>query len=233
KLMVKLGNAAIDGGDPRIDFSRYPETAPMLADARFLLAAVATPAGHPLFRWQELEEKTTRGEALERWIAQCRPNLAKLLPGCAFESLLPDAFFMSCRESDRHVRPYSVRAGVAFLESALGTPAASLRAIISGVGGERVDEYRVAFTVRGKDDVVHGTVWPLYGREDDEAEPSPGTEIEAVLQECKVGEIVKLPGLFQPEFCEDCGAPLFADSDSEMVHPELPEEADSTVAHYH
>ncbi|HEX4858716.1 MAG TPA: DUF2863 family protein, partial [Usitatibacteraceae bacterium] len=47
KLMVKLGNAAIDGGDPRIDFSRYPETAPMLADARFLLAAVATPAGHP------------------------------------------------------------------------------------------------------------------------------------------------------------------------------------------
>jgi hypothetical protein len=42
-----------------------------------------------------------------------------------------------------------------------------------------------------------------------------------------------LNGLFAPEFCEDCGAPLFADADSEMVHPELPEEAETAAVHYH
>ena len=54
-----------------------------------------------------------------------------------------------------------------------------------------------------------------------------------MLAECKIGEVTKLNGLFAPEFCEDCGAPLFADAASEMVHPELPEEAETAVVHYH
>jgi hypothetical protein len=233
KLAEKLGAAAVSGTAPKFDFSRLPETAPMLADVRFLLGSVVAPTGSPLFRWQELDEKTTRTDCLERWVAQARPNLAKLLPGCAFESLIPDAFFVACRESDRRVRPYTLRAGVAFLEHTLKTTASNLRAFVAGVGIERVDEYRIGFSVRGSEDVVHGTVWPLFGREDEESDPSPLAEIEAVLADCKVGEIVKHTGLFQPEFCEDCGAPLFADEDTDMVHPELPEEADGSVARYH
>ena len=236
KLVVKLGEAAINGTTPKFDFSKMSETAPLLADARFLLAAVAVPEGSALFRWQEVEtkaERQTRTECLEHWIAQCRPNLARLLPGCAFESLLPDAYFVNCRESDRRVRPYAIRAAVGYLENTLKTTAPQLRTIVAGFGEERVDEYRIAFTQRGNDDVVHGIVWPLFGREDDDAQPTPWQEVEAVLQECKIGEVKKLNGLFAPEFCEDCGAPLFADADSEMVHPELPEEAETTVAHYH
>ena len=91
----------------------------------------------------------TRTDCLERWIAQCRPNLARLLPGCAFESLLPDAYFTNCREADRRVRPYAIRAAVGFLENTLKTTAAELRAVVAGFGEERVDEYRVAFTRRG------------------------------------------------------------------------------------
>lgn len=233
KLTEKLGLAALAGNAPRFEFSRLPETAPMLADVRFLLGAVVTAHEMPFFRWQELDEKTTRTECLERWVAQARPNLAKLLPGCAFESLIPDAFFVACRESDRRVRPYTLRAGVSFLEHTLKTSASSLRAFVAGIGNERVDEYRIGFSVRGSEDVVHGIVWPLFGREDEDSDPSPLAEIEAVLTECKVGEIVKHTGLFQPEFCEDCGAPLFADEDTDMVHPELPEEADASVARYH
>jgi hypothetical protein len=233
KLTVKLGEAAIDEGTPRFDFAKLPDTAQLLADTRFLLTAVAVHVGAPLFRWQETEERTTRADCLERWIAQCRPNLAKLLPGCAFESLLPDAYFVSCREADRSVRPFAVRAGVAFLENTLKTSAAQLRAIVAGFGEDRVDEYRIAFTRRGQDDVVHGIIWPLFGREDDEALVTPAQDVDAVLRDCKVGEVTKLTGLFAPEFCEDCGAPLFADADSEMAHPELPEEAETTPAHYH
>ena len=236
KLVVKLGEAAITATSPRFDFSKMSETAPLLADTRFLLAGVAVPQGGALFRWQEIEtrsERMTRGDCLERWIAQCRPNLARLLPGCAFESLLPDAYFVNCRESDRRVRPYAIRAAIGFLENTLKTTAPQLRAIVAGFGDERVDEYRIAFTRCGQDDVVHGIVWPLFGREDDEAQPAPAQDVETVLAECKIGEVTKLNGLFAPEFCEDCGAPLFADAASEMVHPELPEEAETAVVHYH
>ena len=34
-------------------------------------------------------------------------------------------------------------------------------------------------------------------------------------------------------FCEDCGAPLFANAEGEIVHAELPEEADTQAAHFH
>lgn len=238
KMAQKLGEAAINGTEPKFDFSKMSETAPLLADTRFLLAAVAVPAGAAMFRWQDAEsdsraDRVSRADCLEKWIAQCRPNLARLLPGCAFESLLPDAYFVNCRESDRRVRPYGVRAAVSYLETTLKTTAPHLRAIVAGFGEEHVDEYRLAFTKRGSDEVVHGIVWPLFGREDDDAQPTPWQEVESVLTECKVGEITRLAGLFAPEFCEDCGAPLFADADSEMVHPELPEEAETTVAHYH
>ena len=30
---------------------------------------------------------------------------------------------------------------------------------------------------------------------------------------------------FAMEFCEDCGAPLFADTNGELVHAEMPEDA--------
>jgi hypothetical protein len=109
----------------------------------------------------------------------------------------------------------------------------NLRAFIAKVGIEHVDEFRIGFALRGDEDIVHGTVWPLYGREDEESEPTPLADIEAVLAECKVGEVVKHQGLFQPEFCEDCGAPLFADESTDMVHPELPEEADHSAPRYH
>jgi hypothetical protein len=233
RLTERLGSAAIDGSKPRFEFGSLPETAPMLADVRFVLGAVAVPGGRALFRWQELDEKATRTDCLERWIAQCRPNLARLLPGCAFECLLPDAFFASCREADRRVRPHTIRAAVAFLESTLKAQPAGLRAFIAMVGVERVDEFRIGFALRGSQDIVHGTVWPLYGREDEEADPPPIAEIEAVLTDCKVGEVVRHQGMFQPEFCEDCGAPLFADESADMVHPELPEEADHSAPRYH
>ncbi len=237
KMTVKLGEAAIHNTRPRFDYSRAPETAPLPADSRFLLAAVAVPEGAPLFRWQEKTEKLTRTDCLERWVAQGRPNLARLLPGTAFECCLPDAYFHNCRESDRRVRPYSLRAAVGFLEDTLKTSAGHLRVVVAGVGDEMVDEYRIGFTRRGQDEILHGVVWPLFGREDDDqadlGKPTPREEMEAIFKECKVGEVLKLAGVFTPEFCEDCGAPLFVDADKEMVHAEMPEEADSPPEHYH
>jgi hypothetical protein len=234
KLSVRMGDCAVSGEMARLDYSRLPETAHLLADTRFLVASVAAPRGQALFRWQEdASGHAGRARCLEQWIAQARPTLAKLLPGCVFECLLPDAYYVNCRESDRRVRPFGVRAATAFLENALAAKPADLQAVVAGFGDERVDEYRVAFSLIGESEVAHGVVWPLYGREDENARPGPLDEVMAQLAEVGVTEVKKLSGTFTPEYCEDCGAPLFANADGEIVHAELPEEADTQAAHFH
>jgi Protein of unknown function (DUF2863) len=235
KLTIKLGEAALHGVAPKLDLQRLPETAQLLSDARFLLAAVVAPQGEALFRWQEVgtAQHAGRTHCLEQWIAQGRPNLAPMLQGCVYEFLLPEAFYVSCRESDRSVRPYSVRAAAAFLEDALKVNANQLCAIIAGFGADRIDEYRISLALRGKDDVAHGIVWPLYGREDESTAPTPIEDIRTQLRECGITEIQELKGIRSPEFCEDCGVPLFPTADGEIVHAGLPEETDAPTAHFH
>jgi hypothetical protein len=234
RLAGRLADGAITGEIARLDLARLPETAHLLADTRFLIACVAAPRGKPLFRWQEdASGHAGRTGSLEQWIAQARPTLAKLLPGCVFECLLPDAYYVNCRESDRRVRPFGIRAAIAFLENALAAKPDELQAVVAGFGEERVDEYRVGFSVSAEGEVAHGVVWPLYGREDENARPGPLDEVMQQLADCGVTEVKKLSGTFTPEYCEDCGAPLFANADGEIVHAELPEEAEPEVTHFH
>jgi hypothetical protein len=234
RLAARLADAAVSGELPRLELARLPETAHLLADTRFLVACAAVPRGQAMFRWQEdASGHAGRAGSLEQWIAQARPTLAKLLPGCVFECLLPDAYYVNCRESDRRVRPFGIRAATAFLENALAARPSDLQAVVAGFGEERVDEYRVAFSLLGESEVAHGVVWPLYGREDETARPGPLDEVLAQLTEVGVTEVKKLSATFTPEYCEDCGAPLFANAEGEIVHAELPEEADTQAAHFH
>ena len=234
RLAARLADAAVTGEVPRLELARLPETAHLLADTRFVVACAAVPRGQPLFRWQEdASGHAGRAGSLEQWILQARPTLSQLLPGCVFECLLPDAYYVNCRESDRRVRPFGIRAATAFLEQALKAKPADLMAVVAGFGEERVDEYRVAFSIVDETEVAHGVVWPLYGREDEGARPGPLDEVLAQLSEVGITEVKKLQGTFTPEYCEDCGAPLFANADGEIVHAELPEEADVQAAHFH
>jgi hypothetical protein len=234
RLAAKLAEAALANEKPRLELARLPETAHLLADTRFIIACAAVPKGQALFRWQEdASGHAGRAGSLEQWIAQARPTISKLLPGCVFESLLPDAYYVNCRESDRRVRPFGIRAAVAFLENALKTKASEIKAVVAGFGEERVDEYRVGFYGSDEAEIAHGVVWPLFGREDENARPGPMDEVVAQLNECGITDVKRLAATFTPEYCEDCGAPLFANGEGEIVHAELPEEADTHAAHFH
>jgi hypothetical protein len=87
--------------------------------------------------------------------------------------------------------------------------------------------------------VVHGVVWPLYGREDQPADAgsapdaTPVDEISALLKDAGITDIRALPENHFPEFCEDCGAPLFPDANGDFVHAALPEGGDGAPAHFH
>ncbi|SAL44387.1 DUF2863 family protein [Caballeronia telluris] len=246
RLAQQLVQTALGGPAARLNLSDLPETSPILADPRFLLAVAVVPTGAPLFRWQEDENggRIERGQCLEQWTAQGGPNFAAILPGCEFECLLPDAYYSACRDADEQVRPHTVRTAVRYLFDTLGAAPQELRAVIAGFGERRVDEYRVGFTRRGSNDVMYGVVWPLYGREngeigiedeavDLEGADGPVEEIVALLKKAGVSDVRRHAGRFEPEYCDDCGVPLYADPLGEIVHAEMPEDAEPAQPHFH
>jgi hypothetical protein len=232
---------------------RAPDTAPFLADTRYLLVAVVAPQNAPIFRWQEPQHHINfmaeRANALEQWRAQATPNVERLMPGCGIELLLPEAYYVSCREADKLIRPVSIRAAVHYLTNTLDVEASDLRAVIAGFGEEatdgQIDEYRVGFTLRQSPDVVYGIVWPLYGQEDEEGTPMEGpmtgspepvtpiNEISAHLNAAGIAHIKRISERYVAEYCDDCGAPLFADPTGELVHAEMPEDTASGTEHFH
>lgn len=225
-----LGSAARDDRDLHIDASSVPETSQFLSDTRYLLAAVVVPRGEALFRWQEADG--SRDNAAEQWRTQGGACLGSLLPGCAVDLVLPESYFAASRAADKDSRPYSVRASVAFLGTTLETPAANLRAVIAPFWERTLEEYRIGFTVRGQDAVVHGVVWPLLGAEDETTDCA--AQIETVLRESGVNDVVFLDHQFPMEYCDDCGAPLYPSPEGEVAHAEMPEDqAEQMPRHLH
>lgn len=211
------------------DTSRLAEAVPYISDVRYVLGAVMVEPGRPMFRWNEADGN--RDEALALWRAQGGANLQGVLPGCGFELLLPDAYFAAWRRADREGRPYSLRAAVAYLQATLDIQPSALRAVAAPFYDRRLEEWRVSFALQ-TGDVVHGVVWPLLGAED-ETTDSAG-EIEQTLKAAGVGGVLVLQQRFVLEYCEDCGAPLYANAEGEVVHAEMPEQdAHQAPTHLH
>jgi hypothetical protein len=229
QLCRDLGEAALAGSHVAVDSDGMAETNRFLSDVRYLIGAIAVPTGAAIFRWNEKDG--SREGALKEWIRQGSPNLEPLLTGCAWQPLLPDAYHAACRNGDRLSRPYSLKASVAFLQTALGLMPADIRAVVGPCYDRRMEEYRVGLGPKDKDETYHGIVWPLLGAED-EATDAAG-EIETVLRECGVKDVIFLDHHFPLEFCDDCGAPLYPNAEAEMAHAEMPEQpaANSQVLH--
>jgi len=229
-LAKRLGTAALHSRDLHLDPAQMPETANFLSDTRYLLGVAAVSHGAAMFRWQE--EDGDRIEAFKQWRAQGGEALRPLLPGCASEMLLPQPYHAGCRDADRLSRPYSLRASVAYLSTTLNLTPAGLRAVIAPFYDQRLEEYRIGFTLKDSNEVIHGVVWPLLDAEDDLTDMA--AQIEIVLREIDIPEIMVLEHRLPLEYCDDCGAPLYPNPEGEPVHAELPEEqADAAPRHLH
>jgi hypothetical protein len=230
QLAEKLAKAALHGRDLKIDAQQMAETVPFLSDTRYLLGAVSAPRGAAMFRWQE--DDGSRSDALKHWRAQGGEVIRPLLPACATELLLPQAYHAAAREADRASRPYSLRAAVAFLQTTLNLAASELRAIVAPYYDRELEEYRIGFTKTDSSDVIHGVVWPMLDSEDDASDTA--TQIEAALREAGLKEVLMLDHRCPLEYCDDCGAPLYPNPEGEPVHAELPEEqAEAAPRHLH
>lgn len=236
KQVRKLAQSALSGTAIKLDAKVFPDTAEMLADNRFLLGVVAVPQGGAVFRWQQIESKdhATRVTCLEQWIEHARPVLEPMLAGCGFECLLPDAYHMNLRESDRRVRPYALQAAVHFLTHLLKTDAHRIHAAIAAFGAQQPEEVRVGFYTSDDPEVVlQGVVWPLFGPEVMSEDPSTIDVIKDLLKAVGVTECRVWPNVTEPEYCEDCGAPLFPNGIGDVVHTELPADVEPPATHFH
>ncbi|BDX21582.1 hypothetical protein TUM22923_09030 [Polynucleobacter sp. TUM22923] len=241
-LTEALATAAITASEIKLELREMSETIAVLADPRFIIAAIAAPSGTPLFRWQaEPPIRQERGVSLTGWQNAMRDPVAALLPGCEFELLLPEAYFTNCRLADKQVRPLSMKAAVNFLESTLGVLPAGLSCVVGAFGEEQADEYRISFSVKGSAEVVYGVIWPLYDREsvsndalnDLSDDDCPMKRITDALRDAGVEDVFRHAMLFDPELCDDCGAPLFPDRSGEAVHAELPDDAPTQQPLFH
>ena len=241
-LTEALGTAAITASEMKLELRNMSETIAVLADPRFIIAAIAAPSGSPLFRWQaEPPVRQERGVSLIEWQTAMREPISSLLPGCEFDLLLPEAYFTNCRLADKQVRPLSIRAAVNFLETAVGAEPNGLSCVVGAFGEEQADEYRISFSLKGSPDVMYGVIWPMYDREtvsndalnDINDDESPIKKICDALKEAGVEDVFRHAVLFSPELCDDCGAPLFPDRHGEVVHAEMPEDTPTQQPLFH
>ncbi|MBA4143517.1 MAG: DUF2863 family protein [Nitrosospira sp.] len=240
ELANKLWTAAVAGErDLHINPRQLAETGRFLSDTRYLLGAIAVPQGKPMFRWQQPEaasasspaSRFSKEEILHAWQKHGAEALRPLFQGCAFELLMPDGFFSAWRMADRLARPYSMHATVDFLHTTLSISPDMLRAVIAPFYDQWLEEYRIGFTLKDRDDVLYGIVWALVGDEDENSDII--SQIESTLRECGVAHTLLLQNRFLLEYCEECGAPLFPNPGGEVVHAEFPEEGEVAPIHLH
>ncbi len=237
----RLGALAIGSSTEPCPVRDPVDTEGMLADARFAIAAIAVPRGQAIFRWQDpdISAVEVRQQALAAWTERVNQLLGNIFTGCQIEVLLPDAFYTTNREADRRIRPMALRAAVTWLQTAANIPAQDLRAAIVACGNNGAEEFRIGFSPRMSNDVIYGCVWPVLSKEEAVIDAVDSTlvdmpeSIAALLKELGVAEVRRLPGVQQPEYCDDCGAPYFPNYLGEMLHPELPEETDMEPVHFH
>ena len=230
----------ISADSPPLNTPESPEG--LLADARFVVGVLVVPKGQPLFRWQVKQDANSfisRQQCHQEWAEGTAPILATQFTGCHAEFLQPDAYYVNSREADRRIRPLALKAAVTWLQTAASLPGSELRAVIAGCGDAAIEEYRIGFSTRQGNEVIYGCIWPVLSKEEAASDGMEAghidvpDEIAALLKEMGVSDVRRLPGIYQPESCDDCGAPYFPNPIGEMLHPELPEETDLTPLHFH
>lgn len=227
-LAHRIYAAATEGRPLKIDVKALREAVAMLADTRYLLAAIIVPQGQPLFHWQEAGvDPDAKLAALEAFQQQAGAVLQPLMTGCRYRLLAPDAFHSALRHGDRELRDFSLEAAVSYLKLAYDFEPVSLQATLASYEDKRVEEIRIGIGRVGDDDaVIEGVVWPLLGDEEDRAQE----DIETRLRALGVTRVQQHSHRFPLEYCDDCGAPMFPNPAGHSVHTEPPSDTQEQPA---
>lgn len=230
-LAQRLFEAAAKGTRAKIDPAALREPVAMLADTRYVLAAVIAPQSQALFHWQDTGvDPDAKLTALAAFREQASNALQPLLTGCRYRLLSPNAFHAALRQADRELREFSLEAAIAYLKLAYDIAPSALQATAAAFEDKRDGrefELRIGIGTAADDDgVIEGIVWPLLGDDEDKAVE----DIEAALRKLGVTRFTGHAQRFPLEYCDDCGAPMFPNPAGHAVHAEAPEDSDEQPA---
>jgi hypothetical protein len=219
--------AVVQDGRLKIDVKALREPVAMLADSRYLLAAIVVPEGAPLYHWQEPGvDPDSKETAVEAFSTQLTSVLAPVMTGCRYRVLAPNSFHAALRFADRELREFSIEAALSFLQLTYDLPATTLQATVAAYEEKRdqpAPELRIGISrAADEETVLEGVVWPLLGDDEERAME----EIEAALRRLGVSRFLAHSHRFPLEYCDDCGAPMFPSPAGNSVHTEQPESSE-------
>jgi len=217
----------VQDGRLQVDAKALREPVAMLADSRYMLAAIVVPEGAPLYHWQEPGvDPDSKTAAVEAFCAQVTNVLAPVMTGCRYRVLPPGSFHAALRLADRELREFSLEAAISFLQLTYDLAASTLQATVGAYEEKRdqpAPELRIGISrAADEETVLEGVVWPLLGDDEERATE----EIEAALRRLGVKSFVAHTHRFPLEYCDDCGAPLFPSPAGHSVHTEQPESSE-------
>jgi hypothetical protein len=228
ELMLKISEC-LPKKSLKIDPNVLNQTAKFLADQRYILGVVSVSKGESIFRWQAGPE--TKEEVFAAWKKVGKNLLNDLLPACAYELVLPRAYYVACRDADKSARKFSITASVSYLSTLLTTSANMLTVVVGACYNRQLEEYRISFFSDSSVEVIHGVVWPLLGAEDEMSDIVE--EIEYSLKYAGIERVEVLSQRLPMEYCEECGSPLYPNFDGEMTHTEFPEAEEGSSQNLH
>ncbi|MCF0253294.1 MAG: DUF2863 family protein [Duodenibacillus sp.] len=201
------------------------------SDSRYIVAAISADAPEGLF-YARGSTYIERARALMDFALEAHDILETELIGSVFEIQAPNAFYAAWRQTETAMRVFAVRSLVDFAGCMGVEPARAVATagIFRRQGAEEGDpqdgDYEVRISIGSADDpeaVCAGVVWSCLS---EEPESTQGFAAD-VLAACGVQRIVTPDQEFPMEWCEDCGAPLYATPSGNIAHVEEPSEANA------
>lgn len=200
------------------------DPAPDFADTRYLVVALTAAKADAMFK-QLSRGDIERARTHMDFSLRCHDILETDMRGCVFAVQPPSGFFSAWRQAENAMRVYALKALVGFVgcmgfgpSELIATTAVFTRPTPSA--NEPNAEIRIGISTRiSPDQVVAGITWPCNP---EEADPNQNFAGE-VLASLQVSRIAALDQVFTMEWCEDCGAPLYANPEGYVTHIEVPE----------
>lgn len=197
---------------------------PDFSDSRFLVLSVTGAAAGDLFA-NPGQGKIERAQHVMGFSQDCHRLLTSQLIGTVFQVQCPCSFFSAWRQTDASMQIFALKALVDFV-CCMGFETKDLiatAAIFTRPHPNDTDpnnEIRIGMSLANDPNhVIAGVIWPVATGEPEDSQQAASQ----VLAACGIPKIVTLDQTFPMEWCEDCGAPLYAAANGMVTHIEVPE----------
>lgn len=230
RVRALLDTIAGESRDGVADISGFAGEKPSedFSTARYLALVVSAENEDGLLRGPDRSYQDYARACME-FCLSVHSALEDKFVGSVFAVQPPAAFYNAWRQTENAMRVYSLRAMVDFVgcmgifpESLIATSA--LFEKVSDPEAENAHEVRIGVSRKDRPhEVMAGVILPCTREDADYTQ-----EIAAqVLAFCGVRNILNLEQIFPMEYCEDCGAPLYASPQGMTVHLTVPEDVDA------